>query len=147
MTSSSGFKEGNFLWLYFGSDSLYLDTTRAPVLLGSGGWPNYDLVAPGDRNGDGRVDLIARHKTSGELRLYQGRGPSGEGLGDNHTVIGSGWTGTHRPLLTAVPDAGTDGKADIFATGSDGNLHYHSNLSGSGVVVGTGGWLDFRSLS
>ncbi|WP_107403019.1 VCBS repeat-containing protein [Streptomyces nanshensis] len=140
-------KEGNFLWLYFGSDSLYLDTTRAPVLLGSGGWPNYDLVAPGDRNGDGRVDLVARHKTSGELRLYQGRGPSGEGLGDNHTVIGSGWTSAHRPLFTAVPDAGSDGKAGIFATGSDGNLHYHSNLSGSGVVVGTGGWLDFRSLS
>lgn len=140
-------KEGDFLWLYFGSNSLYLDTTRAPVLLGSGGWPNYDLVAPGDRNGDGRVDLVARHKTSGELRLYQGRGPSGEGLGDNHTVIGSGWTSAHRPLFTAVPDAGSDGKADIFATGSDGNLHYHSNLSGSGVVVGTGGWLDFRSLS
>lgn len=46
-----------------------------------------------------------------------------------------------------MPDAGSDGKADIFATGSDGNLHYHSNLSGSGVVVGTGGWLDFRALS
>nr|WP_202547257.1 VCBS repeat-containing protein [Streptomyces sp. SID2119] len=142
-------KEGNMLWLYFGSESLYLDESRDPVLLGNGSWSNYDLAAPGDRTGNGRVDLIARHKTSGELRLYEGTGASGEGLGNGaaSTVIGNGWTRTYRPLLTAFPDAGSDKKADIFATGGDDKLYLYSNLSGSGVAVGSSGWLDFRALS
>ncbi|MFE7517843.1 FG-GAP repeat domain-containing protein [Streptomyces halstedii] len=142
-------KEGNFLWLYYGSESLYLDATRAPVLIGNGSWSNYDLVAPGDRTGNGHVDLIARHKTSGELRLYEGTGPAGEGLGSGpaSTVIGTGWTSAHRPLFTAFPDAGSDNKADIFATGSDDKLYLYSNLSGTGVVVGTSGWGNFQAIS
>ncbi|MFJ6148235.1 FG-GAP-like repeat-containing protein [Streptomyces anulatus] len=142
-------KEGNFLWLYYGSKSFYLDDSQAPVLVGDGSWSNYDLLAPGDRTGNGRVDLIARHKTGGELRLYQGTGPAGEGLGNGtaSAIIGTGWTRAHRPLLTAFPDAGSDGKADIFATGGDDKLYLYSNLSGSGVAVGTSGWLDFQALS
>lgn len=142
-------KEGNFLWLYYGSKSLYLDSARAPVLIGNGSWSNYDLAAPGDRTGNGHVDLIARHKTNGELRLYPGTGPSGEGLGNGttSTVIGNGWTSTYRPLITAVPDAGSDNKADIFATGSDDKLYLYPNLAGSGVVLGSGGWLDFQTIS
>ncbi|WP_405432494.1 hypothetical protein [Streptomyces anulatus] len=142
-------KEGDFLWLYYGSKSFYLDASQAPVLVGDGSWSNYDLLAPGDRTGNGRVDLIARHKTGGELRLYQGTGPAGEGLGNGtaSAIIGTGWTRAHRPLLTAFPDAGSDGKADIFATGGDDKLYLYSNLSGSGVAVGTSGWLDFQALS
>lgn len=142
-------KEGNLLWLYYGSESFYLDASRAPVLIGNGSWSNYDLLAPGDRTGNGHVDLLARHKTSGELRLYEGTGPAGEGLGSGptSTVIGSGWTRTFRPLLTAFPDAGTDNKADIFATGEDGKLYVYPNLSGSGVIVGTSGWLDFQAIN
>ncbi|MFG3406899.1 VCBS repeat-containing protein [Streptomyces sp. NPDC048142] len=142
-------KEGDLLWLYFGSASLYLDDTRAPVLVSSGNWSNYDLLAPGDRTGNGRVDLIARNKTSGDLRLYEGIGPAGEGLGNGPTatVTKTDWTLAHRPLLTAFPDAGSDNRADAFATGSDGKLYVYPNLSGSGVAVGAGGWLDFQALS
>ncbi|MER5982260.1 hypothetical protein [Streptomyces sp. NPDC001787] len=106
-------------------------------------------MAPGDRTGNGHADLIARHRTTGELRLYEGTGPAGEGLGNGttSTVIGSGWTSANRPLLTAVPDAGSDNKADIWTTGGDGSLYLYPNLSGSGVVVGTDGWLDFQAIS
>ncbi|CAM5672821.1 hypothetical protein [Streptomyces badius] len=142
-------KEGNFLWLYFGSASFYLDDAREPVLVGSGSWSSYDLAAPGDRTGNGHVDLLARHRTNGELRLYAGTGPSGEGLGSGpqSTVIGSGWTQSHRPLVTAVPDAGSDNKTDVFATGGDDKFYLYPNISGSGVAVGTQGWLDFQALS
>ncbi|MEV5687468.1 VCBS repeat-containing protein [Streptomyces sp. NPDC052164] len=142
-------KEGNLLWLYYGSKTFYLDAARAPVLVGDGSWSNYDLVAPGDRTGNGHVDLVARHRTTGELRLYEGTGPAGEGLGNGatSTVIGTGWTRTNRPLLTAVPDAGSDNRADIWTTGGDGKLYVYPNLSGSGVVVGTDGWLDFQAIS
>ncbi|CAM5740041.1 hypothetical protein SMICM304S_07513 [Streptomyces microflavus] len=79
-----------------------------------------------------------------------GRRAVGEGLGNGptSTVIGSGWTRAHRPLITAVPDAGSDGyKADIFATGSDDKLYLYHNLSGSGVAIGSSGWLDSQAIS
>ncbi|WNF31500.1 hypothetical protein RI138_18665 [Streptomyces sp. C11-1] len=50
-------------------------------------------------------------------------------------------------LANAFPDAGSDGRADIFATGSDDKLYAHSNLSSRGVAVGNSGWLDFQALS
>lgn len=142
-------KEGDLLWLYYGSDTFYLDNWRAPVLVGNGGWSNYDIAAPGDRTADGHVDLIARHRTTGDLKFYNGTGSNGEGLGYGPaaTVIGTGWTATYRPLFTAVPDATGDGKADIWATGSDANLYSYPNIQGSGVRVGTGGWSAIRAIS
>ncbi|MFE3941298.1 FG-GAP repeat domain-containing protein [Streptomyces sp. NPDC059118] len=142
-------KEGNLLWLYFGSDSFYLDASRAPVLIGEKAWSDYDLAAPGDRTGNGHVDLIARHRTSGELRLYEGTGNSGEGLGTGpaSVAIGSGWTRTNRPLFTAVPDANGDAKSDVWATGGDAQLYFYPNISGSGVAVGTSGWNNFQALN
>ncbi|MFB9513610.1 FG-GAP-like repeat-containing protein [Streptomyces purpureus] len=141
-------KEGDLLWLYFGSDDFRLDSRRPPVLVGTS-WTNYNLAAPGDRDGNGRVDLVARHKITGDLRLYSGTGPSGEGLGDGpaSVVIGRSWTAANRPLLTAVPDADGDGKADLWATGGDSKLYSYSDLSGSGVVVGIGSWSNFQALS
>ncbi|MEU1436453.1 hypothetical protein ABZ438_20580 [Streptomyces sp. NPDC005786] len=141
-------KEGQLLWLYYGHQSLHLDQRRQPVLVGAGGWANYDLAAPGDRTGNGHVDLIARNKSNGELRLYAGSGPDGQGLGDPTTssVIGTAWTPINRPLITAGPDANSDGKADIRATNSTGELMFHSDLAG-GAMVGTGGWSGFTSLS
>ncbi|CAO0837188.1 VCBS repeat-containing protein OS=Streptomyces microflavus OX=1919 GN=HUT09_36770 PE=4 SV=1 [Streptomyces microflavus] len=89
-------KEGNLLWFVLRLGVLHLDETRAPVLIGSGSWSNYDLVAPGDRTGNGHgLDLIARHKTNGELRLYQGTGCRRRRPRQRRptsTVIGSGWT-------------------------------------------------------
>ncbi|MEV8454688.1 FG-GAP-like repeat-containing protein [Streptomyces sp. NPDC052095] len=142
-------KEGNLLWLYFGSESFYLDQSRAPVLLGEGSWADYDLVAPGDRTGNGRVDLIARDRKTSQLRLFEGTGDSGEGLGSQAASVafGTGWTPANRPLLTAVPDADGDGKADVWATGGTDQLYFYPNISGSGVSVGTAGWLGFQALS
>ncbi|MFI5775393.1 hypothetical protein ACIA74_44890 [Streptomyces sp. NPDC051658] len=83
-------KKGYLLWLYFDSDSFYLDASRAPVLIGEGSRSAYDLAAPGDRTGNGHPDLIARHKSSGEQRLYEGTGNSGEGLSTGPTSPGLG---------------------------------------------------------
>ncbi|MFF3979177.1 VCBS repeat-containing protein [Streptomyces sp. NPDC001828] len=142
-------KEGDQLWLYFGSDSPYLDENRPPVLVGNGGWSGYDLAAPGDRNGDGHVDLIARSRATGELRLYQGTGPNGEGLGSGPTsvVVGTNWTPANRPLFTAVPDANGDAKPDIWSTGGDGRLYFYPSIEGAGTAVGTGGWSGFQQIS
>ncbi|MEV6395908.1 VCBS repeat-containing protein [Streptomyces sp. NPDC051907] len=141
-------KEGDLLWLYYGSDSFYLDGTSPPVLVGNGGWSEFDLAAPGDRNADNHVDLVARRKIEGELRIYTGTGPAGEGLGSGHTVIGTGWTAGRRPLITAAPDANGDGRPDLWATGSDANLYIHHDLEGgAGTQIGAGGWNAFQAIS
>lgn len=53
------------------------------------GWNAFDaLVGPGDWNGDGRADLLAR-RTDGALMLYPG---TGNGFGVP-TQVGNGWSG------------------------------------------------------
>ncbi|MFC5915732.1 FG-GAP-like repeat-containing protein [Streptomyces pulveraceus] len=130
-------KEGNRLWLYFGSPAHYLDMDRDPVLLGEGPWADYDLVAPGDRTGNGHVDLIARDRNTGQLRLFEGTGYSGEGLGSESAsvVLDTGWTPADRPLLTAAPDAGGGSAAGLWATGDDDRLRFYPDVPGSGVTV------------
>lgn len=138
-------KQGNLLWLYFGSADHRLDSYRDPKLVGSGGWASFTLAAPGDRNKDGSVDLIARNTTNGELRFYPGTGTSG-GFGVS-SVIGTGWTTSYRPLITAVPDANGDGTPDVWTTGGDGKLYFYPNVQGTGNEVGSGGWSGFQDLS
>ncbi|MFJ5612928.1 VCBS repeat-containing protein [Streptomyces sp. NPDC093221] len=140
-------KEGDLLWLYFGSDSFYLDETTPPVLVGNGSWSGFDLTAPGDRAGDGHVDLVARSKANGDLRFYNGTGTNGDGLGSAPTVIGTNWTPANRPLLTAAPDADGDGKPDVWSSGGDGKLYFYSGIQGSGTAVGTAGWNGFQQIA
>ncbi|WP_435973518.1 hypothetical protein [Streptomyces sp. Qhu_M48] len=141
-------REGGRLWLYFGSADHRLDSVKGPVLIGTSGWTNFTIAAPGDRDKDGDVDLIARNGANGELRLYPGT-PDGTGLGSGSTatVIGTGWTPANRPLFTAVPDANGDGTSDIWSTGGDGKLYFYPNALGAGTIVGTGGWGSFQDLS
>ncbi|MGW8993900.1 FG-GAP repeat domain-containing protein [Streptomyces zhihengii] len=132
------------LWLYYGNDSYYLG---APVLVGNGSWSDFDLAAPGDESDDGYVDLIARRKSDGQLRLYDGTGPQGQGLGGPHTVIGTAWTTSNRPLLTAVPDAAADSQPDMWATSGDGKLYHYPDIRGAGTQVGNSGWEAFHTIN
>ncbi|MFV0135423.1 VCBS repeat-containing protein [Streptomyces sp. HMX87] len=143
-------KQGNLLWLYFGSPSGYLDEylEQPPVLVGNGSWSGYDIAAPGDATGDGRVDMIARNKSTGVLYRYAGTGPNGEGLGsgESNVQIGTGWTTTNRPLVTSVPNVKGDGLPSVWATNSSGDLLFYPEIKGSGLNVGTG-LSGFRSLN
>jgi hypothetical protein len=85
------------LWLYRGND--------AGGFLGWGvigrGWNTVtDLFSPGDFDGDGHADLVARVKAYGQLVLYSGNGRGGfrgapQGLGQFGVMkyFGAGWTG------------------------------------------------------
>lgn len=112
------------------------------------------MVAPGDVNGDGRVDMIARHKTSGSLRLYTGTGPAGEGLGSSTvTIAATGWDNTTHPLISSEGDADGDGRSDLFATSHDTGkaIYFYPGVTPTGIgtptAVGTSGWLNFQQLS
>ncbi|WP_306192474.1 FG-GAP-like repeat-containing protein [Streptomyces sp. MK5] len=148
-------KEGNLLWLYYGASSYHLDETLEPVLIGNGGWSDYDLIAPGDVDNNGHVDILARQRATGTLYFYPGTGPAGEGLGSGTTrsQIGTNWTPTNRPLITSDSDADNDGKPDLWATSPDTGkgLYFYPAVTSTGhgtpTAVGTGGWLDFQTLS
>ncbi|MEU1673385.1 RICIN domain-containing protein [Streptomyces roseifaciens] len=59
------------LWLYPG-DSSDKPSLLAPMKIGSRGWNNCDIIAAGDRTGDGQDDLVARDRKSGMMFLYKG---------------------------------------------------------------------------
>jgi hypothetical protein len=136
--------EGDQLWLYFGNDSQYLDAVRPPQLIGFSAWGHYDIYAPGDRDGDGRPDLVARNRNDGTFWLYPGTAAHGLGT---RTEIGVGWTTSYRPLITLLPDVTGDGRTDALATGDDANLYLYADIAGHGTLSGTGGWSVFTALA
>ncbi|MFJ8013100.1 FG-GAP-like repeat-containing protein [Streptomyces sp. NPDC096339] len=98
---------------------------KAPVNLGTGGWDGMTLTAPGDADGDGRVDLLARRKSDGKLWLYHGRDGGSFGSTGTRTQFGSGYTEGNRPRIAGGADANGDGVADMWATTGDGRLLFY----------------------
>jgi hypothetical protein len=111
------------------------------------GWQGMNAIfGPGDFNGDGRVDVLARRASTGELMLYPGNG-SGGWL--TPVRVGTGWQGMN--AIFGPGDFNGDRTADVLARrASSGELAlYPGNGTGgwlSPVVVGTG-WQSINSLS
>lgn len=102
----------------------------------AGDWRMYDnIFSPGDFNGDGRPDVLARSKLNGNLYLFPGNGSGGFGA---RAQIGSGWVDADQ--IFSPGDFDSDGKADvIYRRPSDMNLYM---VRGNG----TGGWIDGASI-
>ncbi|SDS13861.1 FG-GAP-like repeat-containing protein [Jiangella sp. DSM 45060] len=108
------------------------------------GWSSMISVAlPGDWDGDGHDDVIARSATGG-LWLYSGR--SGQGFSAQRR-IGTGWAGF--TYVVAPGDWDGDGRVDLIARRRDGVLMlYPGNGSGgfgTARVIGTG-WGAFTAI-
>ncbi|MFI0943814.1 FG-GAP repeat domain-containing protein [Streptomyces sp. NPDC021020] len=106
------------LWLYQGTGSWTSgEPFLARVLIGSG-WGVYDqLTSPGDVDGDGISDLVAR-TTDGSLFLYRGTGASSAPFA-GRTLVGKGWNGYNQ-----IIGVGTDetGRASLLGRTLDGTL-------------------------
>ena len=106
------------------------------------------LAAPAaaDWSGDGPADVLAVHP-DGRLLLYRGTGAGAFQAGGGQG-IGTGW-GSFTALLTG--DWSGDGKPDILARASDGQLLMYRGdgsggfLTGSAEQVGSG-WGGFTAL-
>lgn len=145
-------RQGDLLWLYFGAPDNRLDTDREPILIGPDSWRSMDLFAPGDTNGDGRVDLGARDRTTGNLYVYRGTGDDGDGLADQAAKVktGANFTTTGTPLITSPGDANGSGKAfDLWFTRSDNALwNYLDISSGSSTMAKVSeGWQAYQAIS
>ncbi|WP_433543916.1 FG-GAP repeat domain-containing protein (plasmid) [Streptomyces sp. CA-294286] len=136
--------------------------------IGGTGWGAMQLASPGDVDGDGFTDLIARHTGDGGVWVYHGRAAGdadGDGVPDGgtdpvalsdaktRTPYATGWTLTARPLFTATGDSNGDGVPDLWTTtpNTTAGLEFvpgrRTGLVGAPTVVGTGGWQAIKALS
>ncbi|MFB7942607.1 FG-GAP repeat domain-containing protein [Streptomyces sp. NPDC004779] len=87
------------------------------------GWQIYNKVfSPGDINGDGRADVLARTH-AGELYAYLGTGHMSGPL-STRKRIGGGW-GVYDQLV-GVGDATGDGKGDLYVRDTTGRLWFYA---------------------
>ncbi len=100
------------------------------------GWNGINWVQGGvDWDGDGKMDLVARVKATGALRLYPGNGRGGFGTARQ---IGHGWSGMSRMVLARS----AAGPAIYAVEPSQGRLYYYPGNGRGGFnarrAMGTG---------
>ncbi|WP_460069492.1 FG-GAP repeat domain-containing protein [Streptomyces sp. YKOK-I1] len=103
---------------------------RTPGGLGSyrtvaSGWQIYNkVVAPGDLNGDGKADLLAR-TPAGTLYYYPGKGTGAFG---SRVTVGTGWQ--QYDELIGAGDLDGDGVGDVLARTPAGVLYRYTGKKG-----------------
>jgi hypothetical protein len=127
----------------YGSGELFLVSSYSGIPIGTG-WGGFTLVAPGDFNGDGKSDVLARDK-AGALYLYPGNGSGGW---KPRAKVGSGWQ--NFTTIVGPGDFNGDQYVDVIARDKYGALYlYPGNGSGGWkprTKIGSG-WQGFTSIS
>ncbi|MGA5051161.1 trypsin-like serine protease [Streptomyces cellulosae] len=107
------------LWTYPGKGN---GTFSARLKTGTG-WAGFDVLrGHGDFTGDGRTDLVARVRSTGDLYLYKGTGKAGSGSFTGRTKLAT-WKSTTYNAIVTVGDVSGDGKADLLARTPSGTLY------------------------
>ncbi|KOX34312.1 hypothetical protein ADL06_08030 [Streptomyces sp. NRRL F-6491] len=120
-------------------------SASSPYVSAGKGWGQYDvLTSPGDVNGDGHVDLIARQASTGDVYFYAG---TADQQVKARVRIGANWK-LYKKIVGAG-DLNGDGRGDLLGVDASGVLwRYYGTATGAvtaRVKVG-GGWGGYSSL-
>ncbi|MFD3530013.1 FG-GAP repeat domain-containing protein [Streptomyces sp. NPDC058664] len=113
-----------------------------------GGWQIYNkITSPGDVDGDGRADVIAR-TPAGQLYVYIATGDVTKPLG-TRILVGSGW-GAYDQLV-GLGDGNGDGRADLYARDRAGTLWFYTGTGDKNLPFATrksigGGWGAYNQI-
>ncbi|MFC0003706.1 FG-GAP-like repeat-containing protein [Micromonospora siamensis] len=119
----------NDLWLYSGDGAGRFQSGWSVI---GANWVAFDtVISPGDFDGDGKADVIARHGTSKDLYLYRGNGRGGFISG--YTIIGANWSAFD--TIFSPGDFDGDGKADVMARHATTKDIYLYRGSGTGTFL------------
>ncbi|MFF4750087.1 FG-GAP repeat domain-containing protein [Streptomyces sp. NPDC002514] len=129
---------------------MYLFAAKTDGTLAAGkkiasGWAPYTkIVGAGDLNGDGLGDVLARYKDGTLYRFYGTKG----GLPKTRTKLFSKWGASYNAVV-GVGDITSDGKADLVARDTAGNLWRQSGDGrgsfGAPTKIATG-WKGYKAL-
>ncbi|MFE4619701.1 FG-GAP repeat domain-containing protein [Streptomyces sp. NPDC056747] len=134
-----------------GTLTLYTDvgpagTTKKSVV--GGGWQTYNkITSPGDVNGDGKADVVARTH-DGQLYLYLATDSATSPLGTRISV-GGGWNVYDQ--LVGLGDGNGDGRGDLYARDLTGSLWWYPGTGdktkpfGSPKSIGRG-WGEYNQI-
>ncbi|MFF4169711.1 FG-GAP-like repeat-containing protein [Streptomyces sp. NPDC001744] len=110
------------------------------------GWGQYDvLTSPGDLDGDGRTDLLARQASTGDVYFYGGTA--------DHRLKARVRIGTNWKLYAKLVGAGDlngDGRGDLLGVDASGVLWQYHGTAAGGVTARTqvgGGWGVYSALA
>ncbi|MGW4856042.1 FG-GAP-like repeat-containing protein [Streptomyces sp. NPDC004288] len=120
-------------------------SAASPYTVVGSGWGQYDvLTSPGDANGDGYPDLVARQASTGDVYFYAGTA--------DHRVKARVRIGTNWKLykkLTGVGDLNGDGRGDLLGVDASGVLwRYYATATGgvTARVKAGSGWGGYSAL-
>jgi hypothetical protein len=120
---------------------------RVEPAQGGGGYTPVmsDMALSPDLTGDGRGEVLAVHKASGELRLFRG---TAAGFSAVHSVPGP--TGLADSKIYGPGDWSNDGNADVAAIDTAGDLWLHKGDGRGGVAAARtqlgNGWTTYTAI-
>ncbi|MFE5946654.1 FG-GAP-like repeat-containing protein [Streptomyces sp. NPDC056480] len=120
-------------------------SASSPYTTIGAGWGQYDvLTSPGDVNGDGHGDVVARQAATGDMYFYAG---TSDHRLTTRVRIGTDWKLYKR--IAGAGDLNGDGRGDLLGVDAAGVLWRYYGTAAGGVTARVkvgGGWGAYSAL-